>query len=75
VVLDVSIAFELQDGRLLVGSPATAREQLGAYLEQSYPNYVIDCFAFGSLPIEHVLSSFDLFANEVMAAIWRMAIS
>jgi hypothetical protein len=69
------IAFELQGGRLLVGSPATSREQLGAYLEQSYANYVIDCFAFGRLPIEHVLSSFDLCANEVMAAVGRMAIS
>jgi alkanesulfonate monooxygenase SsuD/methylene tetrahydromethanopterin reductase-like flavin-dependent oxidoreductase (luciferase family) len=66
---------ELQRGRLLVGSPATVRTQLGAYLQQSGANYVLGCFAFGSLPIEHVLSSVDLFATEVMPTVGRIAIS
>ena len=40
-------------GSILVGSPATVREQLGEYLERSGANYVVGCFAFGSLPVEH----------------------
>jgi alkanesulfonate monooxygenase SsuD/methylene tetrahydromethanopterin reductase-like flavin-dependent oxidoreductase (luciferase family) len=72
----MSIAFELQGGRLLVGSPATAREQLGAYLEQSYANYFIGRFASGRLPIEHVLSSVDLFANEDSVSVdWRRCLT
>lgn len=62
-------ASELKRGRLLVGSPATVREQLGAYLEESGANYFIGCFAFGSLPIEQVLRSVDLFATQVMPAL------
>jgi hypothetical protein len=45
------------------------REQLGAYLAQSGANYFIGCFAFGSLPIEQILRSVDLFATEVMPAL------
>ena len=60
---------ELQRGRIVVGSPGTVREQLGTYLEQSGANYVIGCFAFGSLPGEQVLTSVDLFAKEVMPAL------
>ena len=60
---------ELQRGRIVVGSPGTVREQLGTYLEQSGANYVIGCFAFGSLPEEQVLTSVDLFAKEVMSAL------
>jgi alkanesulfonate monooxygenase SsuD/methylene tetrahydromethanopterin reductase-like flavin-dependent oxidoreductase (luciferase family) len=66
---------ELERGRLLVGAPATVRDQLGAYLEQSGANYVLGCFAFGSLPIEHVLSSVALFATEVMPTVGRIAVS
>jgi alkanesulfonate monooxygenase SsuD/methylene tetrahydromethanopterin reductase-like flavin-dependent oxidoreductase (luciferase family) len=60
---------ELQRGRVVVGSPGTVREQLSAYLAQSRANYVIGCFAFGSMPEDQVLTSVDLFAKEVMPAL------
>lgn len=60
---------ELQRGRIVIGSPATVREQLRRYLEQSGANYVISCFSFGSMPVEQVLASVDLFASEVMPAL------
>jgi alkanesulfonate monooxygenase SsuD/methylene tetrahydromethanopterin reductase-like flavin-dependent oxidoreductase (luciferase family) len=63
-----NFASQLEAGRLIVGSPSTVREQLGAYLEQSGANYVIGCFAFGNLPVEQTLQSVDLFAREVMPA-------
>jgi alkanesulfonate monooxygenase SsuD/methylene tetrahydromethanopterin reductase-like flavin-dependent oxidoreductase (luciferase family) len=66
---------ELERGRILVGSPATVRERLSEYLETSGANYVIGCFAFGSLPVEQVLSSVDLFAREVMPAVSRKPIA
>ena len=62
---------ELQRGRIVVGSPGTVREQLARYVEQSGANYVIGCFAFGSLPLEQVLESVDLFAREVIPAFVR----
>ena len=66
---------ELERGRILVGSPATVRERLSEYLQTSGANYVIGCFAFGSLPVEQVLSSVDLFAREVMPAVSRKPIA
>jgi alkanesulfonate monooxygenase SsuD/methylene tetrahydromethanopterin reductase-like flavin-dependent oxidoreductase (luciferase family) len=60
---------ELAHGRVLVGSPATVRERLGAMLEQSGANYVIGCFSFGSLTQEQTLRSVNLFASEVMPAL------
>jgi alkanesulfonate monooxygenase SsuD/methylene tetrahydromethanopterin reductase-like flavin-dependent oxidoreductase (luciferase family) len=62
---------ELQRGRIVVGSPGTVREQLARYVEQSGANYVIGCFAFGSLPVEQALESVDLFAREVLPAFVR----
>ncbi len=62
-------ASQLAKGRLLVGSPATVREQLGGYLAQSGANYFLGCFSFGSMPIEQILNSVDLFAKEVMPAL------
>ena len=59
---------ELQRGRVVVGSPDTVREQLASYIERSGANYVIGCFAFGSLPAEQVLESVDLFARHVIPA-------
>jgi alkanesulfonate monooxygenase SsuD/methylene tetrahydromethanopterin reductase-like flavin-dependent oxidoreductase (luciferase family) len=64
---------ELERGRLLVGSPGTVRDQLQSYLERSGANYFIGSFAFGSLPVEQVLSSVDLFAHEVMPALSHVA--
>jgi alkanesulfonate monooxygenase SsuD/methylene tetrahydromethanopterin reductase-like flavin-dependent oxidoreductase (luciferase family) len=68
-------ASQLERGRLLVGSPATVREQLRAYLTESGANYFLGCFSFGSLPIEQTLQSVDLFAREVMPALGRVAVA
>ena len=62
---------ELSHGRIVVGSPGTVREQLGSYLERTGANYVLGCFSFGSLPLEQILNSVDLFAGEVMPALSR----
>jgi alkanesulfonate monooxygenase SsuD/methylene tetrahydromethanopterin reductase-like flavin-dependent oxidoreductase (luciferase family) len=60
---------EVARGRILVGSPATLRERLGTMLEQSGANYVLGCFSFGSLSLEQILGSVQLFASEVMPAL------
>ena len=61
----------MHSGRVVVGSPVTVRDQLAGYLDRSGANYVLGCFAFGSLPIDQVLTSVDLFAREVMPALSR----
>ena len=61
-----SFDHELQRGRIIVGSPATVRDQLEDYLGRSAANYVLGCFSFGSLAIGDILESLDLFAREVM---------
>ena len=60
---------ELARGRLLVGSPATVRDRLGAYLRQSRANYVLGAFFFGSLTVDQATRSLELFAREVMPAL------
>jgi alkanesulfonate monooxygenase SsuD/methylene tetrahydromethanopterin reductase-like flavin-dependent oxidoreductase (luciferase family) len=60
---------ELERGRILAGSPATVRQQLKNYLERSGANYFIGVFAFGSLPIDQVLRSIELFTSDVMPRI------
>jgi alkanesulfonate monooxygenase SsuD/methylene tetrahydromethanopterin reductase-like flavin-dependent oxidoreductase (luciferase family) len=60
---------ELERGAILVGAPATVRAQLGDYLQRSGANYVAGCFSFGSLTLEQMLVSVDLFAREVMPAL------
>jgi alkanesulfonate monooxygenase SsuD/methylene tetrahydromethanopterin reductase-like flavin-dependent oxidoreductase (luciferase family) len=62
---------ELQAGRLAVGSPATVRARLAEWLERSGANYVLGCFAFGSLPLEDITDSLGLFAREVMPTLDR----
>ncbi|MFN0074506.1 MAG: LLM class flavin-dependent oxidoreductase [Chloroflexota bacterium] len=59
----------LAAGKILVGSPARIREQLGAYLDQTGANYFCGAFAFGDLSREQILTSVDLFAREVMPAL------
>ncbi|TMF03415.1 MAG: LLM class flavin-dependent oxidoreductase, partial [Chloroflexi bacterium] len=63
---------EVHAGRIVVGSPATVRERLADFLERSGANYVIGCFAFGSLTGEQMLSSIDLFGREVMPALSKV---
>jgi alkanesulfonate monooxygenase SsuD/methylene tetrahydromethanopterin reductase-like flavin-dependent oxidoreductase (luciferase family) len=65
---------ELERGRILVGSAATVRERLGAYLDKSGADYVIGCFSFGSLTAEQTLQSVDLFAKEVMPQLMRTGV-
>jgi alkanesulfonate monooxygenase SsuD/methylene tetrahydromethanopterin reductase-like flavin-dependent oxidoreductase (luciferase family) len=60
---------ELERGRILVGSPQTVSDRLADYVERSGANYVLGCFAFGSLPIDQILHSVDLFAREVIPAV------
>jgi alkanesulfonate monooxygenase SsuD/methylene tetrahydromethanopterin reductase-like flavin-dependent oxidoreductase (luciferase family) len=59
----------VEQGKVLVGSPETVRELLGRYLAQSGANYFLGSFAFGSMPVEQVLTSIDLFARKVMPAL------
>jgi alkanesulfonate monooxygenase SsuD/methylene tetrahydromethanopterin reductase-like flavin-dependent oxidoreductase (luciferase family) len=66
-----SFDHELQLGRVLVGSPTTVRDQLADYLDRSGANYVLGCFAFGSLSLPHILESVELFSREVMPALRR----
>ncbi len=66
-----TIDFEnlVGEGRFLVGSPATVRERLRGWIEQSGANCFIGSFAFGNLPFESIMTSIDLFAKEVMPAL------
>jgi alkanesulfonate monooxygenase SsuD/methylene tetrahydromethanopterin reductase-like flavin-dependent oxidoreductase (luciferase family) len=59
----------LEDCLILVGSPATVREQLGRCLDLSGANYFVGAFVFGNLPLEQIMTSLDLFAREVMPAL------
>ncbi|HYU18175.1 MAG TPA: LLM class flavin-dependent oxidoreductase [Chloroflexota bacterium] len=59
----------LEQGQILVGSPATVRDRLERYLELSEANYVLGAFAFGNLTLEQIMTSLDLFAREVIPAL------
>ncbi len=65
-----ALAFDnlASNGRFLVGSPATVRDQLASFFEESGANYFLGNFTFGSLPLDETLHSVELFANEVMPA-------
>jgi len=49
-----------------VGSPATVRERISRYFEQTSCNYLVLSFAWGSLSYEQSRRSLDLFAANVM---------
>ncbi len=59
----------VEQGLLLVGSPATVRTQLERCLATVGGNYFAGVFAFGSLTGEQVLRSFALFVREVLPAL------
>ena len=63
-----SFASALERGHIVVGSPSTVRAQIDSLLAASGANYVLGTFAFGSLALEQVLRSVDLFAKAVIAA-------
>jgi alkanesulfonate monooxygenase SsuD/methylene tetrahydromethanopterin reductase-like flavin-dependent oxidoreductase (luciferase family) len=50
----------------IVGSPATVRERIARYFEQTSCNYLVLSFAWGSLTHEQSLKSLNLFASKVM---------
>src|SRR5579862_5745486 len=56
----------LGEGKFLVGSPATVREQLSRAYQGAKANYFVGSFCWGSFTPEQVLTSIDLFAREVM---------
>jgi alkanesulfonate monooxygenase SsuD/methylene tetrahydromethanopterin reductase-like flavin-dependent oxidoreductase (luciferase family) len=66
-------AFEplVEQGLMLVGSPATVRARLQEFVAAVGGNYFLATFAFGSLTTEQVLRSIRLFAEEVMPAVSR----
>ena len=53
-------------GTVVAGTPDTVLHRLGTDIEQGGANYLIARFAFGSMPIETVLHSIDLFGAEIM---------
>jgi alkanesulfonate monooxygenase SsuD/methylene tetrahydromethanopterin reductase-like flavin-dependent oxidoreductase (luciferase family) len=50
----------------IVGSPATVRERIARYFEQTSCNYLVLSFAWGSMSYEQSRNSLDLFAAKVM---------
>jgi len=54
---------------MLVGAPETVRKKLEHITRESGTNYVLGRFAFGDIPLERVLRSVSLFANEVIPAL------
>ena len=54
------------DGRMICGSPESARDQLQGQIDQSGVNYVACRFAFGDLTFEEARRSVELFAEQVM---------
>lgn len=51
----------------IVGSPATVREKIARYFDETSSNYLVLSFAWGSLTYEQSRKSLDLFAAKVMA--------
>ncbi len=58
---------------IVFGSPGAVREKMTRLVATSGCNYVICCFAWGTLPHEKALRSLQLFAAEVMPAFARAA--
>lgn len=58
----------LEEGKLLIGSPATVSQRLRSYLQASSGNYMIGSFSWGNFTPQQVLTSVDLFAREVIPA-------
>lgn len=50
----------------IIGSPATVREKIAGYFEQSGRDYLVLSFAWGSLTYQQSRRSMDLFVSEVM---------
>lgn len=61
----------IDEGFLLVGSPATVAERIATGMKAAGGNYFVSVFAFGGLASEQYLRSVDLFAREVMPVVQR----
>ena len=61
---DVDRAMEL--GVLVAGSPATVREHVQRFEEESGTDYFVGKFALGDLTHDELMRSIDLFASDVM---------
>ncbi len=59
----------IKRGVVFVGSPATVREQVLAFMDATGGNYFGGVFAWGSLNDEQVLGSLDRFTREVLPAL------
>jgi alkanesulfonate monooxygenase SsuD/methylene tetrahydromethanopterin reductase-like flavin-dependent oxidoreductase (luciferase family) len=56
----------VEQGLMVVGSPATVRARLQETLAVTGANYYAGVFAWGSLGTERILSSLRLFAEQVI---------
>jgi len=56
----------MQRGSVLVGSPATVHDKLGADIEALGLNYMVTAFYFGDIAHETALRSMETFAGEIM---------
>jgi alkanesulfonate monooxygenase SsuD/methylene tetrahydromethanopterin reductase-like flavin-dependent oxidoreductase (luciferase family) len=63
----------VKGGTVIAGSPETVMQALTNDVEQSGATYCIGRFAFGSMPIDRVIRSIDLFGTEVMPALRALA--
>jgi alkanesulfonate monooxygenase SsuD/methylene tetrahydromethanopterin reductase-like flavin-dependent oxidoreductase (luciferase family) len=52
----------------IAGSPQTVRDFVAAEMAASGSNYLLSWFAFGDMTFDEQLTSFELFAREVMPA-------
>jgi alkanesulfonate monooxygenase SsuD/methylene tetrahydromethanopterin reductase-like flavin-dependent oxidoreductase (luciferase family) len=59
----------VENGAVIVGSPATVRDAIAAEREATGYNYAVLQFAFGTLTVDQVTRALKLFAGEVMSAL------
>lgn len=58
----------IANGAVIAGSPETVREAIRAERDATGYNYLVLQFAFGTLSVEQITQSLDMFASEVMPA-------
>ena len=59
---------EIAADKAYIGTPATVRDQVARFFERSGADYFVARPMFGNLPLDRVLHSVGLFADEVMPA-------
>lgn len=65
----LTLQSRMDNKTALVGSPETVRAMVQEMLDETAINYFIGVFNFGDLPLEKVLRSMRLFADEVVPAL------